>query len=146
MHLKDLIQSRPTHAAAVRLLEASGLPSRDLAGAPLDHFFFAGDASSPHGLIGLELFGQSALLRSLVVLPEHRRAGLATELVRHAEGYAKARGVVSIYLLTTTAEDFFRRRGYVAAARAEAPPEIRSTPEFADLCPASSAFLMKTLP
>jgi N-acetylglutamate synthase-like GNAT family acetyltransferase len=50
-----------------------------------------------------------------------------------------------MYLLTTTAAGFFERRGYVAAARESAPAEIRATREFADICPASSAFMVKHL-
>ncbi len=145
MESSHLIQCRPPREAVVHLLESSGLPSQDVTDSVLDHFFYAGSTSSPQGVVGLELYGRSALLRSLVVVPERRQGGLASDLVRHAERYAHARGVTSIYLLTTTAEDFFKRRGYVAAARAAAPPEIRSTREFADLCPASSAFLVKAL-
>jgi hypothetical protein len=38
----------------------------------------------------------------------------------------------SMYLLTTTAEAFSKRGGYVAAARQTAPAEIRATREFVD--------------
>jgi amino-acid N-acetyltransferase len=139
------IQARPTREAVVRLLDSAGLPSEDLTDAHLDHFFCAGAASTPHGLIGLELFGRDALLRSLVVAPDYRRTGLATALVQHAERHAQSQGATAIFLLTTTAEEFFRKRGYVATDRASAPPAIRTTREFAGLCPASSAFLVKTL-
>ena len=52
---------------------------------------------------------------------------------------------VRFYLLTTTAEDFFARRGYVRIARDEAPETIRATREFADICPAGSAIMRKVL-
>jgi amino-acid N-acetyltransferase len=35
--------------------------------------------------------------------------------------------------------------GYRRVDRAEAPPSIQSTREFAGLCPASSAFMVKRL-
>jgi amino-acid N-acetyltransferase len=139
------IQSRPSREGAARILEAAGLPSQDLTDTHFHHFFYVGDTLAPNGLIGLELYGAHALLRSLVIAPDHRQRGLATALVAHAERYAHSQGVTSIYLLTTTAEDFFKKRGYVAADRASAPRPIRATREFADLCPASSAFLKKTL-
>jgi N-acetylglutamate synthase-like GNAT family acetyltransferase len=50
-----------------------------------------------------------------------------------------------IFLLTTTAEAFFARRGYGRIAREHAPESIRTTCEFADICPASSALMVKTL-
>ena len=106
------ISGRPPHAAAAALLEAAGLPTEDLADDKLEHFFLAGDSAAPVGLVGLELFGRVALLRSLVVTPVSRTAGIGRQLVAHAEAYAASRGVRSIYLLTTTAEGFFAARGY----------------------------------
>jgi amino-acid N-acetyltransferase len=70
---------------------------------------------------------------------------LGRRLVEHAEQHARERGASTVYLLTTTAESFFRSHGYTVTPRDSAPPAIRSTPEFAGLCPASSAFMSKRL-
>jgi amino-acid N-acetyltransferase len=139
------IQTRPAREAAVRLLDAAALPVEDLTDEHMAHFFFAGAPASPTGLVGVELCGDGALLRSLVVDPKLRGTGLGRLLVERAESHARAHGAVSMFLLTTTAESFFRHLGYVSAGRASAPLEIRSTREFASLCPASSAFLTKNL-
>jgi amino-acid N-acetyltransferase len=139
------ISGRPGRAAAVALLEAAGLPTEDLADEKLEHFFLAGDRAAPAGLVGLELFGRVALLRSLVVAAAARTTGIGTKLVAHVEAFAASRGVRSIYLLTTTAEAFFAARGYSRVERSTAPGPIRSTREFADLCPSSSAFMVKQL-
>ena len=95
--------------------------------------------------MGVELFGDVALLRSLAVSADARSSGMGTALVRHVESYAVSQGVRTLYLLTTTAEGFFARLGYASVAREAAPPAIRSTPEFAGICPASSAFMSKQL-
>ncbi len=58
----------------------------------------------------------------------------------------RGQGARAIYCLTTTAEAFFRRRGYVDADRDRAPAAVRETREFSAICPASSAFLVKKLP
>jgi amino-acid N-acetyltransferase len=145
MTFTHAIEARPTREAVVRLLQSVALPSQDLTDAHLAHFFFAGSASAPCGVIGLELYGRDALLRSLAVAPDYRGTGLATALVGHAERHAQSQGATSIFLLTTTAEDFFMRRGYIVADRSTAPQGIRATREFSDLCPASSAFLVKAL-
>jgi amino-acid N-acetyltransferase len=100
-------------------------------------FFFCGSAAAPSALIGLEIYGQAALLRSLVVDPTLRSTGLGSALVQHAEQHAAERGVQALYLLTTTAEPFFERLGYKRLDRREAPPSIQSSREFADLCPES---------
>ena len=140
------ITARPPLAAAVALLQIAELPIEDLTDSHLEHFFMAGEPESPVAVIGLELFGRHALLRSLVVDPRVRATGIGSRLVEHAEAHARAHGAESIYLLTTTAEGFFSDRGYARTERSTAPDSIRGTREFANLCPASSAFMVKHLP
>ena len=140
-----MIRGRPPRSTAVALLQAQGLPVSDITDEHLEHFFFIGSAGSPTGLVGLEIYGTDALLRSLVVGDNARGKGLGSELVQHAEQYAASKSVRSIYLLTTTAEAFFTRLGYERIDRSQAPPSIERTREFASLCPASSAFMVKCL-
>ena len=142
---RPVIQQRPARSAATSLLEREKLPASDLTDEHLEQFFFTGPASVPTAIVGLELYGSVALLRSLVVNTDVRSAGIGTALVGHAENHARSQGVQSLYLLTTTAEPFFARRGYVRIDRAAAPAAIQSTREFANLCPASSAFMFKQL-
>ena len=139
------IQQAPRRADVIGLLESASLPTSDLSDGDMTDFFYAGPASAPIGLVGLQFYGSDALLRSLVVSASHRAQGLGQKLVEQAEQHARTHGITTVYLLTTTAERFFRSRGYVVTPRDSAPPAIRSTPEFADLCPASSAFLSKRL-
>jgi amino-acid N-acetyltransferase len=140
-----MIRERPPHSCVVALLEAEGLPTSDLTEAHLEHFFFTGSDGAPSALVGLELYGQDALLRSLVVSGAARTQGLGSALILHAEEYAAAHQVRAIYLLTATAESYFKDRGYKHIDRAEAPASIQSTREFANLCPASSSFMIKRL-
>jgi amino-acid N-acetyltransferase len=141
----SVIRPRPSLAAAKVLLAAANLPTGDLTASHCEHFFYWGPADEPTGLVGVELFGDVALLRSLAVSADARSSGMGTALVRHIENYAASQGVRTLYLLTTTAERFFTRLGYGSVAREAAPPAIRSTPEFAGICPASSAFMSKQL-
>jgi N-acetylglutamate synthase-like GNAT family acetyltransferase len=137
------IQQRPSRDASVALLQSAGLPASDLTDEHLEHFFYCGPAQAPTALIGLELCGSNALLRSLVVASNERTRGLGSAMLQRAETYARSRGARSIYLLTTTAEAFFSHRGYRATSRESAPLAIQRTREFADICPASSAFMVK---
>lgn len=139
------ISARPSLDAAVQLLRDASLPTDDLTAAHCEHFYFAGPASQPTGLVGLEIFGDVALLRSLAVTAQRRGSGEGASLLRYAEAAAKSRGVRALYLLTTTAEGFFAKHGYRRAAREAAPPAIRGTREFAGICPASSAFMTREL-
>lgn len=145
MSTESAIQQTPSRLQVVRLLEGAALPTADLADESMKDFFYIGRAAAPVGIVGLQLYGSDALLRSLVVIPEYRAHGWGSRLVEHAERYAREHGAMTIYLLTTTAEAFFRSRGYLATARDDAPAAIRSTAEFSSLCPASSAFLSKRL-
>jgi len=140
-----MIRERPPQSSVVALLEAEGLPASDLTEAHLQHFFFIGTDGTPSALVGLEIYGRDALLRSLVVSATARTQGLGSALVLHAEQYAAAHEVRALYLLTTKAESFFEHRGYRRIERANAPSAIQSTREFASLCPASSAFMIKRL-
>jgi amino-acid N-acetyltransferase len=138
-----MIRGRPPRSTAVALLQAQDLPVADITDEHLEHFFFVGSDGSPTGLVGLEIYGADALLRSLVVGENAKLKGLGSALVEHAERYAGSKSVRSIYLLTTTAEAFFKRLGYKRVDRSQAPSSIERTREFASLCPASSAFMAK---
>jgi amino-acid N-acetyltransferase len=140
-----MIRERPPHLSVVALLEAEGLPASDLTETHLQHFFFTGSDRAPSALVGLEIYGEAALLRSLVVSAAARARGLGSALLLHAEEYAAAHRVRALYLLTTTAEPYFEHRGYQRIDRSEAPLSIQSTREFASLCPSSSAFMIKRL-
>jgi amino-acid N-acetyltransferase len=138
------IYPRPDPAAVRNLLTAAGLPTADLTAAPLADFWGCGDGADLIGVVGLEIYGTVALLRSLAVAPAWQGQGLGSALVAHAEQAARQRGIAALYLLTTTAEAFFARRGYVRLPREAAPPVLHRTAEFAALCPASAVCLTKT--
>jgi len=139
------IAPAPAESVVRRLLASANLPAADITPEKLETFFALERDGDVLGIVGLELYGRVGLLRSLVVSPGRRSQGAGSALVAHAERAAAGRGVAELYLLTTTAEAFFRRRGYETTARAEAPDAIRRTAEFAGLCPSTSAFMVKHL-
>ena len=61
------------------------------------------------------------------------------------EDYAKSMEMDSLYLLTLTAEGFFKKCGYRPIARDSAPAEIQETTEFRNLCPASAVCMVRHL-
>ncbi len=129
----------PADLPAVRALAgAAALPVDDL-GAPHQVFLVAREAGAVVGCVGLELYGDAALLRSLAVEPARRGTGLGAALHEAAVREARARGVARLWLLTTTAERFFARRGFARVDRASVPAAVAASPEFAALCPASAA-------
>ena len=123
------------------LLAASKLPLDDVE-VFLGDFIIARFNGELVGCIGLERYGKIALLRSLVVREDFRGFGIAKELCRRFE--ERLSGFEVVYLLTTTAADFFRKIGYEEINRDEAPPPIRTNKQFTTLCP-STAVLMKKI-
>jgi N-acetylglutamate synthase-like GNAT family acetyltransferase len=132
--------------ALAKALVKARLPVDDLdASGPLFWRFETAD-SMPVGFGGLELHGEDALLRSLVILPPVRSRGVGAAVVAQLESEAALRGCRAIWLLSEAAAGFFDRLGYAKCDRAVVPQSIRETRQFAALCPASADVLVKRLP
>lgn len=131
---------------AVRaLLESERLPASDVDERALECFLILRDDAGVSGSIGLELYGETAFLRSLVVSPHVRGNGAGAALTEAAEKLAVDSGVNDVYLLTQTAEHFFSVRGYRKIARGEAPKSIQGTSQFSELCPSTAVLMVKRL-
>lgn len=129
---------------AERLLSRVGLPTSDVPAA-FDRAVVAFRGAERVGVGALEVHGRGGLLRSVAVEPAARGTGVGTALCDALEAAAREAGVERLYLLTTTASDFFRARGYVPCDRASVPAAVRATTQFADLCPDSAACLTRSL-
>lgn len=127
------------------LLAAAALPVDDVDGALLDGLLVIRGSDGLQGVVGLQHTGDATLLRSLAVAVEARSLGLGRALVEAAEAQAHAAGIGTLYLLTTSAADYFQTHGYRHCDRGNAPDAIRAMAQFSALCPASSAFMAKPL-
>lgn len=92
---------------------------------------------------GIEPAGSDGLLRSVAVREDWRAHGLARELVQRLIGQAEARGLSALYLLTTTAEQYFPRFGFAPIARALVPSSVAGTIEFTSACPATAVVMQR---
>ncbi len=128
-----------------QLLTLCGLPHEDLTPQHLSHFWVIKEKGEIIGTVGLEIHGQSALLRSLAVDPRFRKRRFASELTKKAEEFTASLKIKELYLLTMTAKSFFLKRGYQRIERNSAPPAIQGTAEFQGLCPVSSVLMIKQL-
>ncbi|HTD60879.1 MAG TPA: arsenic resistance N-acetyltransferase ArsN2 [Gemmatimonadaceae bacterium] len=127
-----------------RLLMHAQLPVDGVAGS-LPTFVVAEHDGRLVGAAGLELCGQDALLRSVVVAPEWRSRGLGRELVERVIAEGEARRLRALYLLTTTAEQYFPAFGFERTTRDGLPAGVRATAEFQTACPASATVMRKKL-
>ena len=138
--------SERDYGDVIALLDAASLPTEDLERSSMAHFLVARDGSGKViGAIGVERYGRTALLRSLVVAPEHRNRELGTRLVAEIEARCRSLAVADLFLLTTTARDFFARQRFQAIGRESVPIELRTAAEFTRLCPGSAVCMTKSL-
>ena len=130
--------------AIIGLLQSEKLPVEDLP-ADLKNFFVAIDNGSVVGAIGLEVYDQNGLLRSLIVKSEYRKMKLATRLINELENLSRSIGLKSIYLLTETAREYFDKKGYTAIDRNKAPVSIKQSSEFSHVCPSTAVLMQKNI-
>ncbi|MEO8880131.1 MAG: arsenic resistance N-acetyltransferase ArsN2 [Gemmatimonadaceae bacterium] len=131
-------------SAVEQLLASSGLPIDGVKEAFHD-FVVAETGQRIVGVIGIELCGDDALLRSTAVAPEYAGRGLGRRLVERIIADAGSRGITELYLLTTTAEGYFPTFGFVRTTRDDVPQGILETKEFVSACPASATVMRLTL-
>ncbi|MFT5500030.1 MAG: amino-acid N-acetyltransferase [Woeseiaceae bacterium] len=127
------------------MLDAAELPVADLTPQMLTDFLLADSGGLTVGLVGLQIFDKTGLLRSLVVASRERRTGLGSELLAAIEAVARNAGIEELWLLTIDAESFFLAHEFEVLSRDRAPGSIRSTAEFRDLCPGDAHLMRKAL-
>lgn len=116
-----------------QLLNDSGLPVAGVA----DHlggFVVAEHDAAIVASAGIEWYGEGALLRSVAVRPEFQGRGLARDLVDGLLARARSGGVHRVFLLTSTAAEYFRRVGFKPIPDDEVDPGVRASQEFGDCC------------
>jgi amino-acid N-acetyltransferase len=134
--------TRADRRAVEHLLRALNLPTAGVA-EWIEHFWIADHGGQTIGVVGIEQYGDAALLRSVAVDACWRDSGLGQALVEAALATARAAGVRSVYLLTTTAERYFPRFGFERIAREDVPHSLQASVEFQDACPASAVVMRK---
>lgn len=135
--------SQNSFTAAIRLLENCGLPTADLN--PGHQLFVIEDRSKVIGTVVVEYDYKHALLRSLSVAEEYRNKDIGKQLVAFIEDYVRKQGVQTIYIITTTAPEFFSKKNYQKTERNEVPEFIQHTSEFSSICPSSATIMKKDL-
>ena len=111
------------------LVGAVRLPSEGIAEA-MEYFWVARAGEDIVGTVGLEVYDDMALLRSLAVTPACQHTGLGRALTGMALSYLTTRQFRAVYLLTTTAEAFFVRHGFCLVARDAVPASVQQSVEF----------------
>jgi amino-acid N-acetyltransferase len=123
--------------AVLTLLSDNGLPLDGLAD-HLETLLVARRVGRVIGSAALEVYPDGSLLRSVAVQAESRSLRLGRALTDAVLALASERGSPAVYLLTTTAADYFSKFGFERIAREDVPATVRTSVEFTSACPASA--------
>jgi protein-tyrosine-phosphatase/N-acetylglutamate synthase-like GNAT family acetyltransferase len=127
------------------LVVANGLPGAVVA----DHFpsgyIVARRDGRLVGVAALERYDDVALLRTVAVEQSERGSGTGLALVADRLATAWKSEIDRVFLLTTTAPEFFRRFGFAEADRALVPGALQASPEFTALCPSTATCMVVSI-
>jgi amino-acid N-acetyltransferase len=126
------------------LLTSCGLPL-DGVSDNVEHFLVAENRGEVVGAIGMEEYGRCGLLRSASVASSAQGKGVGASLVRQILDKARADGIADVFLLTTTAEEYFPRFGFYRVSRSEIPEALNKSEELRGACPQTAIVMRTTL-
>lgn len=129
----------------VAILKDQELPTEDINSRNLKNFFKLADNIDILAIAGLELYDHDGILRSLAVRDHVQEQGLGTEMVHYVEKKAQDSGITRMFLLTETAENFFKKLHYSNYDRAAVPAAVNQSMEFSKLCSESAVCMKKDL-
>jgi len=132
-------------AFVLALVEECGLPVEGIR----DHFagfFVARLGGKRIGCVGMEVYGEHVLLRSLAVARRVRNTGVGAALLSRAIREARNAGGRTAWGLTTFGQrGLFDRFGFRVVPRSEAPPALAPSSQFRGVCPESAVLIALAL-
>jgi amino-acid N-acetyltransferase len=114
----------------VNFLRANGLPTVGVENCSSNFVIETDEKGVWYGIAGLELYGQSALLRSVAVDESSRGMGHGKVLVDAALSKARQNGACNVYLLTDNASKYFENLGFGSVDREDIDGAVKASPEF----------------
>lgn len=96
------------------------------------------------GFSGVERCGDDYLLRSVVVLPNHRGQNLGHSVVEQTLKRLDSGG--EVFLATTSAAPFFARIEFSEVQRDSVPAAVLATRQLSSICPSSATIMRLTRP
>jgi len=127
------------------LLTSSNLVPEGLEKENLTLFYTTDELEKVIGVIGVEVYGEACLLRSLAVCNGKRNLGIARNLIREALEFARLEKSFNVYLITETIGDTMMRYGFNNVSREIVPPEILKSPFLNGICPCSCPIMHKNV-
>ncbi|MEO5583228.1 MAG: GNAT family N-acetyltransferase, partial [Saprospiraceae bacterium] len=104
-----------------KLLVAHSLPTTDLIASPIDFLVALDSDENIRGCIGMEVYGEDGFVRSFAVDESIQNKGLGAALLERLTERSRSKGIRNLHLLTTTAETYFQKKGFIKTDRQDAP-------------------------
>lgn len=128
----------------IRLVSENNLPVSDIV--PGKQFFVVAEVSGRIiACAALEQYGENGLFRSLAVSLDHRNMKIGKDIVAKLMTFSKENNISQLYLLTTTADLYFKKAGWKVIDRTDVPDDIRATSEFSSICPSTAICMVYQL-
>jgi C_GCAxxG_C_C family probable redox protein len=129
--------SKADMPSVLSLLKQCSLPTEDI---PHDNqvFWVAKKDQEIAGVIGLEKYEPSGLLRSFAVHPSHRGKTIGARLLYYAIGQADKLEIESLYLCTDTAARYFEKYNWIYVRRESVSEKVQQSEEFRSAWSAST--------
>ena len=126
-----------------QLLLLASLPVPDLMES--GRFFAIEDDRGLVGFGGLEGEVPDQMIRSVAVAPGLRHRGFGHAIVPRLIEQARTEGAERLWLLTTSAQEFFEDLGWKVVDRQDAPEVVSRTRLFCELCLPEAALMLRVL-
>lgn len=104
----------------------------------IDNFMVMETDESIVATAGLEIYQDTAVLRSVAVLPEFQHQSLGDGLVRAMINFADRRNIRKLFLFTQTAGGFFEKIGFKPISRDSVDERCKASQQYKSICPVSS--------
>lgn len=127
------------------LLKSSELVPEGLEKNNLHLFYERDESGALIGVIGVEMYGDACLLRSLAVLENKRNQGIARSLIKEAFEFARSVKSYEVYLLTQTIGNTMYGYGFRNVHRDKVPNDLITSPFFNGICPCSCHVMHKNI-
>ena len=141
MYLKAKTMHLP---AIVSLLQENSLPIEDISLEKQELWIQQEEQEIP-AVCGIEQYGAYGLLRSFAVQKELQNKGLGTHMYEHVIKTCQDKGIACLFLLTTTAVNYFKSAGWHVISRVAVPAGVKQSEEFKSICPESATCMMLVL-
>lgn len=142
----DIRPAGPEDLGAIKvLLAVCLLPSPQVFDGE-DDYFVAESERGIIGVCGIERCGKNtALLRSLGVMPGYRKQRIGRRLMNRAMTHAQDAGIERLFVLTETATDYFQNNSFAALDKKSAPDELKASGRLSLHAPTSAMLLVRAL-